>query len=235
MAGYNNFNRKFGSIGPIVGTGKFPIWNGNSAYDGWIDTPSVLSVASDSADDAPGQGGATHVVATGLDASGQVQSEEIAIGASGSLLFSGMPCFTARVSQTEDGDYATGPNHGTITISAGATTCAEIAPTRGRTEMAIYRIPASLADGERVVSAVMRSWRAFPSARTFVIELLLRRAGTDPWENLGTFETTLSDIEEKAAIDGLVFYPGDDIMAVISDANGGNASAFFEIELKTGR
>lgn len=232
MAGYDNFVFKFGRIAAVPTAGLYPIWDGAAAYDGYVTTPGVVSVASDSAEDQVGGGGATHVTVTGLDAAGKVQSEEIEIGSSGSKLFSGMPVFTAKVSQGEDLTLA-GANHGIITITCGGKTCAIIVAGAGRTQMAIYRIPNFLASGEEVKHAELRGLRMYPDARTFKLEMYSRPNVLTPWNNLGTYESVLSDIDEEYSFPRR-FAPGEDIVATISGANAGNCSAFFEIALITG-
>lgn len=228
MNGYQPFSFKFGRIAAIPTAGLYPIWDGASAYDGWPAAPAVVAVASSSADDQVAGGGATHVIVTGQDGSGAEQIEEIAIGTSGASLFSVV--YSVRVSQGEDLAYAT-PNHGLISMTCGGKTVAIIVINAGRTQMAYYRIPTATQDGRTVLNGELKAFRVYPDARTFKIELLSRNSPTVPWNNLGTYESSLNDLDEDFVLPR-PFAAGADIMAVISNANGGNCSAFFELELK---
>lgn len=133
---------KFGENLDVDGSME-TIWDGGELYT-YLTSAGVLTVTSSDNDDAASGTGARTVTVEGLDANYNQVSETLTVGGSaGSVEF--FRVFRAFVATSG----SSGTNEGTISISQGATTLAQIrtvgSPTStglGQTFMAIYTVPA---------------------------------------------------------------------------------------------
>ena len=133
---------KFGENLDVDGSME-TIWDGGGLYT-YLTSAGVLTVTSSDNDDAASGTGARTVTVEGLDANYNQVSETLTVGGSaGSVEF--FRVFRAFVATSG----SSGTNEGTISISQGATTLAQIrtvgSPTStglGQTFMAIYTVPA---------------------------------------------------------------------------------------------
>ena len=133
---------KFGENLDIDGSVE-TVWDGGGLYT-YLSSAGVLTVTSSDADDAAAGDGARTVTIEGLDANYNHVSETLTVGGSaGSVEF--LRVFRAFVASSG----SSGGNEGTISISSGATTLAQIrtvgSPTvsgLGQTFMALYTVPA---------------------------------------------------------------------------------------------
>ena len=133
---------KFGENLDIDGSME-TIWDGGGLYT-YLTAAAVVTVTSTDGDDAAAGTGARTVTVEGLDANYNQVSETLTVGGSaGSVEF--FRVFRAFVASSG----SSGTNEGTISITSGATTLAQIrtvgSPTStglGQTFMSIYTVPA---------------------------------------------------------------------------------------------
>ena len=121
--GYGHIN-KFGASDGDITAGT--IWDGNSGTTVYpYPANSVVAVAS-------GSNAGANVYIEGLDASYNAQSETVAIGSSGTKVFSRI--FRAYMVDTN--------NDADVTLSLSSVVVAKIVEDNGQTLMAIYTVPA---------------------------------------------------------------------------------------------
>ena len=133
---------KFGENLDVDGSME-TIWDGGGLYT-YLTSAGVLTVTSNDGDDSAAGTGARTVTVEGLDANYNSVSETLTVGGSaGTVEF--YRVFRAFVASSG----SSGTNEGTISITSGATTLAQIrtvgSPTStglGQTFMAIYTVPA---------------------------------------------------------------------------------------------
>lgn len=122
---------KFGYNG-AVGTSFETVWTGGGDYAGFITSAGTATVTS--SDTASDNGGT--VLVSGLDSNYDQVSETLTIGGSASTT-SFIRIFRAQLKTATTGDS----NVGTITVTVGATTMAQIEPAYGQTLMSVYTVP----------------------------------------------------------------------------------------------
>ena len=126
-----------------VDTGSDPetVWTGGGLYP-WsaFDTAGVLVVTSSSSQDDVGGTGATEILVEGLNENYELVTETFTMDGTSNV--TGTQTFKRvfRAFVTKGG--TNGENVGTITISRGGTTVAQIDADRGQTLMTVYTIPA---------------------------------------------------------------------------------------------
>ena len=133
---------KFGNNDDVDGALE-TIWDGGGLYT-YLTTAATVTVTSTDSDDSETGTGARTVTVEGLDASYNLVSETLTVGGSaGTTEF--YRIFRAFVASSG----SSGSNEGTISVTSGVTTLAQIravgSPTArglGQTFMAIYTVPA---------------------------------------------------------------------------------------------
>ena len=139
---------KYGHMEDASATERL-IWDGEAAYEGFIDDPSTISLVSTSADDngvTPGSG--AHVVKVfGVGASGMYQSELFLLNGTTAVTSTSTWRRVFRMYVDDGNDYSLvgGANHGLITCTAeditDTPTLAVISANVGQTLMACFTVP----------------------------------------------------------------------------------------------
>lgn len=230
---YDNFIFKFGRA--TLGAAKAVIWAGSVAAFNTLDetADTLFSVVSSSADDEVGQGGATHIEFIYQTLLGvEYTSPEIALtGLVGVDIptITGAISYRMKVTQTEDDDILTGPNHGIIKLYKTGTVLdifAEIPATEGQTLMAIYRIPANK------YGELLSLFLDAAEGKAATVWAKVRKDRSSAWQTKGTFQVFQDGTNRERKRPGFI-YPGSDIVLIgIAGAAGTIVDAQFELELK---
>lgn len=144
--GYDYLRFKFGR--GTMGTDRRLIWSGAAAggFKGILSTAAKVQVASSSADDAVGQGGAVSIVLLGIGADGKRLTEVIDLDGTTPVESNGSFLVIPRayVYDSEDQSEVTGPNHGAINIyqtGVAANILNQIPAVEGQSYLCYDRIP----------------------------------------------------------------------------------------------
>lgn len=216
---------KFGENLDIDGTME-TIWDGGGLYT-YLTSAGVLTATStDTDDDATGTGART-ITVEGLDANYNQVSETLTVGGSaGSVEF--FRVFRAFVASSG----SSGTNEGTISISQGATTLAQIvtagSPTStgfGQTFMAIYTVPAGY-------TGFIYQWDV-STAKSDGDVFLVKRGHNDngTWRTQDVMHANVNDIERSYKFPLKIEEKSDIEVRALSTANNMKCAATFCILL----
>jgi len=216
---------KFGENLDIDGTME-TIWDGGGLYT-YLTSAGVLTATStDNDDDATGTGART-ITVEGLDVNYNQVSETLTVGGSaGSVEF--FRVFRAFVASSG----SSGTNEGTISISQGATTLAQIvtagSPTStgfGQTFMAIYTVPAGY-------TGFIYQWDV-STAKSDGNVFLVKRGHNDngTWRTQDVMHTNVNDIERSYKFPLKIEEKSDIEVRALSASNNMKCAATFCILL----
>jgi hypothetical protein len=135
---------KFGA-NPTVGTSPEIVWPLSTTTYTFLQAAATLEVISDDAGDTAAGAGARSVTIVGLDASFNTVTETVTTnGTSASSATSASFLRIERAFAADVGSYTAPYNLGNLTIrvSGGGASVAYIAATEGKTQQAIYTVPA---------------------------------------------------------------------------------------------
>lgn len=224
---YDNFILQFGRAESIAV--ESIVWNGGGAYTGWLGAESLVTVVSNSLDDASGQGGALTVRLIGQGANGIEKREDIVLDGTTEVDSTGLfkIIYGMLIRTTEDDDIFTGPNHGEIQVyekGTSANVMAIVKPANGSALMCIYRIPADKY-GE------VDHLDVYPvAAQPIVLAVNIRPSPGLAWLKVGEADfdqTTLNFILARPVF----LPPGADIVLSADPSTPTNVGALFEIKL----
>jgi hypothetical protein len=215
-----------------VGTSEESIWTAGGLFP-WDTTwdlgPSVITLASDSASDDAAGIGARVVMVTGQGADGIQKT--VSVTMSGTFTQSiGTWSMIYRMIVDDVGDSDT--NVGTIQCSYGTWTVAEIAPTDGQTEMAVYRVPM---DQKGYLRRVFASGHGTDRAD---IALYTREAIGKAWRLRVHFHAGGGAVTQNKIPKGLIYLdPGTwiDLRALGTNSSGSEVDAGFDIYMTTNK
>ena len=216
---------KFGENLDVDGSME-TIWDGGGLYT-YLTSAGVLTVTSSDNDDAASGTGARTVTVEGLDANYNQVSETLTVGGSaGSVEF--FRVFRAFVATSG----SSGTNEGTISISQGATTLAQIrtvgSPTStglGQTFMAIYTVPAEY-------TGYIYQWD-LSTAKSDGDVFLVKRGHNDngTWRSQDVMHTNQNSIERNYKFPLKIEEKSDIEVRAYSDTNNMKCAATFCILL----
>ena len=165
---------KFG-FNTDIGASYEDIWSAGGDVH-YISTAGTCSVVSDEIIDNATGLGAWKINMQGLDASGDMQEEEILLTGTTPVITSGSWSVVFRAYVTEMGSANTdGLSNGTITFTVDGGVCAEIPEDYAQTEMSLYTVPT----GKK--GYILTFQISSPRADDAEIELLARGSRTSPW------------------------------------------------------
>lgn len=216
---------KFGENLDVDGSME-TIWDGGGLYT-YLTTAAVVTVTSTDGDDAAAGTGARTVTVEGLDSNYNQVSETLTVGGgAGSVEF--FRVFRAFVA----GSGSSGTNEGTISISSGATTLAQIrtvgSPTStglGQTFMSIYTVPAGY-------TGFIYQWN-MSTAKSDGDIFLVKRGHNDngAWRTQDVMHTNQNSIERNYKFPLKIEEKSDIEVRALSIANNMKCSATFCILL----
>jgi len=216
---------KFGENLDIDGSME-TIWDGGGLYT-YLTTAAVVTVTSTDGDDAAAGTGARTVTVEGLDSNYNQVSETLTVGGgAGSVEF--FRVFRAFVA----GSGSSGTNEGTISISSGATTLAQIrtvgSPTStglGQTFMSIYTVPAGY-------TGFIYQWN-MSTAKSDGDIFLVKRGHNDngTWRTQDVMHTNQNSIERNYKFPLKIEEKSDVEVRALSNVNNMKCAATFCILL----
>lgn len=234
--GYNRFKRKFGRVFNIAN--ESVVWDGNSAYDGWLTTEEDISIVSTSEQDKLGGTGTSYIQFTGQGVDGIEKTYSMLLNGTTPVLLSatdpGVKFSTIYTAQTfnveglNKSPTITAANTGTISIKSVSTnkTMAIIRPNLGRTQMMIWRCP-------KDHFAELLKVSLYPvSGKPVVVKFMVRVGGiNNSWFCMGQVDTERSNEIEWVLPEYIL--PGTDFCLVcIPGQPGTNMSAQMWINQK---
>ena len=214
---------KFGTNLDVDGSLE-TIWDGGGLYT-YLTTAGVLTVTSTDAEDSVSGDGARTITIEGLDENYEPISETLIVGgAAGTLEF--FRVFRAFVASSG----SSGTNEGTISISSGATTLAQIrtvgSPTSsglGQTFMAQYTVCAGY-------TGYIYSWDV-STAKADGDIFLMKRGSNDngTWRAQDTIHANVNDVERRYQFPIKIEEKTDIEVRALSGTNNMKCSSTFSI------
>lgn len=216
---------KFGTNDDVDGALE-TIWDAGGLYT-YLTTAATVTVTSTDSDDSETGTGARTVTVEGLDANYDLVSETLTVGGSaGTTEF--LRVFRAFVATSG----STGNNEGTISVTSGATTLAQIrtvgSPTAsglGQTFMAIYTVPAGY-------TGYIFDWNV-STAKADGDVFLLKRGHNDngTWRAQDSIHTNQNDVERSYKFPLKIEEKADIEVRALSPTNNMKCAATFCILL----
>lgn len=181
---------KFGTNDDVDGALE-TIWDAGGLYT-YLTTAATVTVTSTDADDSASGTGARTVTVEGLDANYNLVSETLTVGGgAGTVEF--YRVFRAYVASAG----SSGSNEGTISISSGGTTLAQIravgSPTLrglGQTFMSLYTVPAGY-------TGYIFDWNVSTAKADGDVFLLKRLSNDGAWRTQDSMHTNINSIERS--------------------------------------
>jgi hypothetical protein len=215
---------KFGNNEDVDGSLE-TIWDAGGLYT-YLTTAATITVTSTDIDDSETGTGARTVTVEGLDASYNQVSETLTVGGgAGTTEF--LRVFRAFVATSG----STGSNEGTISISSGATTLAQIraigSPTAsglGQTFMSLYTVPAGY-------TGYIFDWNVSTAKADGDVFLLKRLANDGAWRAQDTIHTNSNDVERTYKFPLKIEEKADIEVRALSPTNNMKCAATFCILL----
>ena len=215
---------KFGNNDDVDGALE-TIWDGGGLYT-YLTTAATVTVTSTDSDDSETGTGARTVTVEGLDTSYNPVSETLTVGGSaGTVEF--YRVFRAYVATSG----STGSNEGTISISSGGTTLAQIrsvgTPTAsglGQTFMSLYTVPAGY-------TGYIFDWNVSTAKADGDVFLVKRLSNDGAWRAQDTIHTNINDIERTYKFPLKIEEKADIEVRALSPTNNMKCAATFCILL----
>ena len=215
---------KFGTNSDVDGSLE-TIWDAGGLYT-YLTTAATVTVTSTDSDDSETGTGARTITVEGLDANYDLVSETLTVGGSaGTTEF--LRVFRAFVATSG----STGSNEGTISISSGATTLAQIravgSPTAsglGQTFMSLYTVPAGY-------TGYIFDWNVSTAKADGDVFLLKRLANDGAWRAQDTIHTNSNDVERTYKFPLKIEEKADIEVRALSPTNNMKCAATFCILL----
>ena len=215
---------KFGTNDDVDGSLE-TIWDAGGLYT-YLTTAAAVTVTSTDTDDSASGTGARTITVEGLDANYNQVSETLTVGGgAGTTEF--LRVFRAFVATSG----STGSNEGTISISSGATTLAQIravgSPTAsglGQTFMSLYTVPAGY-------TGYIFDWNVSTAKADGDVFLLKRLANDGAWRAQDTIHTNSNDIERSYKFPLKIEEKADIEVRALSPTNNMKCAATFCILL----
>lgn len=132
--------QKFGSNPDVDTATEEDVWDVGGDYT-YIDTPSVITIVSTSADDTNGGAGIHNVEVTGIDENGNLALEQIDLNGTTPVITTTSFLRVFRVKAVSGGTSVNQGMVGTLTASAGATLQAQINIGNTTTKMSMISVP----------------------------------------------------------------------------------------------
>lgn len=215
---------KFGTNDDVDGSLE-TIWDAGGLYT-YLTTAAAVTVTSTDTDDSASGTGARTITVEGLDANYNQVSETLTVGGgAGTTEF--LRVFRAFVATSG----STGSNEGTISISSGATTLAQIravgSPTAsglGQTFMSLYTVPAGY-------TGYIFDWNVSTAKADGDVFLLKRLANDGAWRAQDTIHTNSNDVERTYKFPLKIEEKADIEVRALSPTNNMKCAATFCILL----
>jgi hypothetical protein len=215
---------KFGTNTDVDGSLE-TIWDAGGLYT-YLTTAATVTVTSTDADDSASGTGARTVTVEGLDANYNQVSETLTVGGgAGTVEF--YRVFRAYVASAG----SSGSNEGTISISSGGTTLAQIrsvgSPTPsglGQTFMAQYTVPAGY-------TGYIFDWNVSTAKADGDVFLLKRLANDGAWRTQDSMHTNSNSIERSYKFPLKIEEKADIEVRALSPTNNMKCAATFCILL----
>ena len=215
---------KFGNNNDVDGSME-TIWDGGGLYT-YLSSAATVTVTSTDSDDSETGTGARTVTVEGLDENFEQVSETLTVGGSaGNVEF--YRVFRAFVASSG----SSGSNEGTISVSSGGTTLAQIravgSPTAsglGQTFMALYTVPAGY-------TGYIFDWNVSTAKADGDVFLVKRLSDDGAWRAQDTIHTNQNDVERTYKFPLKIEEKADIEVRALSATNNMKCAATFSILL----
>lgn len=242
VGGFDTFVRKFARNVGLANDQEAVMWDGDSAYDGWLEAEEDVEWSSSSAEDAPGGTGCQYIQFTGQGANGIEKTYSGQLNGLSWTKLSDVDAgvlfdiiYTAQCYNVEGyaGNGSLKPmlsegsaNIGVVTIRSVTTqkTMAQIRIGRGRTQMMLWRCPADH-------YAKFVKFDLYPSDNQPFVGKLMGRASKElSWICVGELDSDDFELNITHPLPDYVG-PGYDLCLVVTAGSGGaNCSSQMWIE-----